>query len=744
MSAGRRRVAAVAALGASVAAAAYMRSRASARAAVKEQRAEKTAALAAAAAATATATADTGKAAVDAKGRPKRAKVAVDREFVRRLRKLLRIVLPGLWSKEGGLVVAHSAFLALRTFITIYVSRLDGAIVKAIVDRRAQVFFFRLLRWLAVAVPATYCNSMLRYLEGKIAMAFRTRLTEHSYALYMRNETYYRVLSVDSRMENPDQCLVEDVDKFTSHLSHLYSQMAKPIFDLLLISYQLFSLARRRTGESGGLKIHLPWMIGTVVVAGTFSLLRWATPPFGRMVAKEGELYGNLRAVHARLITHSEEVAMYTGEKIEESALRRAYSALVKHKNLIMRVRVPFTVLEQFLLKYVWSSAGLCMIAIPALLQQTDADAAAVATTAAAATGTGDADGGVSLLHDRDLSSDGTGDESISRRTQDFVTAKSMLVSVADAFERLMSSFKDVQELAGYTARVYDMLHVFGEVSAGRFVKASSDAGADMLGRAGEVVEGADEVRFEHVPIVTPAGDVLVRDMSISIARGQHVLISGPNGCGKSSLFRIASGLWPVRGGRLSRPARGEIFKVPQRPYLCEGTLRSQFIYPDTEDDMRARGVTDDDLARMLATVDLAYVVEREGGWDAVSEWRDVLSGGEKQRVGFARVFYHRPKFAILDECTSQVSIDTEGAMYMHAKALGVTLISVSHRPTLAKHHDWLLQFDGEGGYTYTELDATARVSMEEERTRLAKTLSDVPRLQERYAELCGILGHKS
>jgi ATP-binding cassette, subfamily D (ALD), member 3 len=97
-------------------------------------------------------------------------------------------------------------------------------------------------------------------------------------------------------------------------------------------------------------------------------------------------------------------------------------------------------------------------------------------------------------------------------------------------------------------------------------------------------------------------------------------------------------------------------------------------------------------------------ILTRVGGLDAVFDWTEVLSGGEKQRVGFARLLYHRPKFAILDECSSAISVDVEGQLYERCRALGITLFSVSHRKSLWRHHEYLLRYDGQGGYEYRPL----------------------------------------
>ena len=197
-----------------------------------------------------------------------------------------------------------------------------------------------------------------------------------------------------------------------------------------------------------------------------------------------------------------------------------------------------------------------------------------------------------------------------------------------------------------------ELTHVLKDLNSGSYersmVSNSSIADADIAPCKGLISFQDNIIKFEAVPLVTPNGDVLVRELTFEVKSGCNVLVCGPNGCGKSSLFRILGELWPSWGGKITKPPRGKLFYIPQRPYMTLGTLRDQIIYPHTYEEMKRRGHTDNDLHHYLELVQLPYLQVRERGLDAVEDWIDVLSGGEKQRIAMARLFYHNPQFAIL------------------------------------------------------------------------------------------------
>jgi ATP-binding cassette, subfamily D (ALD), peroxisomal long-chain fatty acid import protein len=331
---------------------------------------------------------------------------------------------------------------------------------------------------------------------------------------------------------------------------------------------------------------------------------------------------------------------------------------------------------EDFLIKYAWSAFGLILCSFPTFIPSIA--------------------GAAGLMETSGMGGDESSDSRERIRTGNFITNKRqdslltdilisrLMLSLADAGGRLLFSYKDLAELAGYTSRVYALLSTLHRVHADAYFPPKGQhipVEWSLADVRGTVQEAFDGVRLERVPIVAPAGQIhetgeqLIDEIDMIVHRGEHMIISGPNGVGKSSVARVIAGLWPVFRGLVSKPKRADIFYIPQRPYLSMGTLRDQIIYPDSHADMVGKDITDQELEDILKIVKLEYIPAREGGWETRKEWKDVFSGGEKQRIGMARMFYHKPQYAILDEATSAVSQDIEALMYEEAKGAGISTI---------------------------------------------------------------------
>lgn len=209
------------------------------------------------------------------------------------------------------------------------------------------------------------------------------------------------------------------------------------------------------------------------------------------------------------------------------------------------------------------------------------------------------------------------------------------------------------------------------------------------------VIESVEDSRLalEGVTLQTPRRErTLIRELTITVQPGESLMIVGASGSGKSSLLRAISGLWYAGSGRILRPPEHDLLFLPQQPYMFNGTLRGQLLYPDVD-----RHVHDARLLELLALVNLPDLAQRFGGLDAEMDWEKVLSIGEQQRLAFARVLRIQPRFAILDEATSALDATNESHLYRQLQHTSTTLVSVGHRPTILQYHQQVLELTGDG-----------------------------------------------
>jgi len=452
------------------------------------------------------------------------------------------------------------------------------------------------------------------------------------------NNRAYYQLRGSENIDNPDQRISEDVKNFTT------SSLA---FFLIALNSLVTLVAF----------IGVLWTISTLLVsimivyaiAGTIiSIL------IGRKLVRlhyqQYEKEANFRYGLVRVRDNAESIAFYSGEKREHLDLVERFAAVVKNTGWIIQRNRN---LAFFTNSYNYVALVIPLMVVAPMFMKGRFEFGVVTQAAGA--------------------------------FSQVLAAASMIIT---QFGGLSSYLAGVQRLGNLWASLDE--HDAEELRAEK-IKAE---GLD---------EGGSVVRLENLTVQTPKDlKTLVSNLSFELASHQSLLIMGPSGTGKSSVLRTIAGLWMSGSGSLERPMLVDLMFLPQRPYMVEGNLRSQLLYPYPD-----RGVDDDQIREVVKKVNLTDVLERvDNDLDRVVDWPNVLSLGEQQRVAFARLFLRQPKFAFLDEATSALDEENQAHLYELLKESGIGSISVGHRSTLIEYHDRLLQLDRSGSWQISDSES--------------------------------------
>jgi vitamin B12/bleomycin/antimicrobial peptide transport system ATP-binding/permease protein len=199
-------------------------------------------------------------------------------------------------------------------------------------------------------------------------------------------------------------------------------------------------------------------------------------------------------------------------------------------------------------------------------------------------------------------------------------------------------------------------------------------------------------LRLHDLSVTLDDGTVVINDADVVVGKNERVLVVGESGTGKSTLVRAIAGLWPWGRGEISVRRGAKLFLMPQKPYIPLGTLRRAVTYPLPS--IQADHKT---ISALMTNVGLEYLIKR---LDVDAAWDHILSGGEKQRIGFVRLLLHKPDIVVMDEATSALDpASQERLMTLVFEHLPeAAIVSIAHRPELEAFHQRKLVFEHRPG----------------------------------------------
>ncbi|WP_142781667.1 ABC transporter ATP-binding protein/permease [Agrobacterium sp. T29] len=249
----------------------------------------------------------------------------------------------------------------------------------------------------------------------------------------------------------------------------------------------------------------------------------------------------------------------------------------------------------------------------------------------------------------------------------DLMQAQNAFSSVLDGLNWFLNYYRKIMEWAAVVQRLSQFDEALNTITAAKQHKYLDQSNTKPA------------IHIENANIFSREGQRVLSNLNMHFPASGHVLLTGRSGCGKTTMLRALAGLWPYCSGQWS--ITPDAMFLPQRAYFPEETLRHVVSYPASE------VFSDDAILRALEMVGLSTLSDDLGRRTA---WSTILSGGEQQRIGFARLLLHRPQVMLLDEATSHLDTNSARSMYeVVRKTLpDCLLVAVTHQRELASVFD--------------------------------------------------------
>eukprot|EP01060_Flectonema_neradi_P032685 TRINITY_DN5245_c0_g1_i1.p1 TRINITY_DN5245_c0_g1~~TRINITY_DN5245_c0_g1_i1.p1 ORF type:complete len:1290 (+),score=243.20 TRINITY_DN5245_c0_g1_i1:78-3872(+) len=561
----------------------------------------------------------------------------------------VNLVRAGLPKGKSTRLLAITMAVIAQIGCKVQSTKLMSSMMSSVFQQDKKYLLKLIAQSVGMSFAGAFAEQVVAYLQHDTSEAMIEGLTASFTKRYLRNKNYYKMVQIDGLVTDPQQRLTTDLREFTNTTAAMIPNFVTPVLE---ISWYGYLIANMIDVQSVG-------KMGLYMVFAT-AAIRLSMPSFRRIIAKESELESLFKTSHSRVKHHSESIAFYGGGSREEELVNKRFSSLMVHSQKRLHESWKFDIVNGAVIR----EAPFC---VQWLLRNEYSRRVSDASVVS--------DGGVEL-----------------GRAQAFIF---------DSTEKIFTSMGELLKFAENLERIYGLVHRLTE-----FDEAMTRVEATGSSTSNHIVSPTGSIALSNVDVVTPTGANLVRSLSLSIDQNNSLMITGRNAIGKTSLFRVLSGLWPCPVGTVALPQNSnDVFLVPQQVFMVLGSLADQITYPERLS-MPLTEEKTSELLSLLTLVGIPYLVDRHGWEDTSKQWVYILSLGEQQRIGMARLFYHKPKFGILDECTSAVSIDVENKLYSEAKKCGITAVTISQRLALTEFHSQELNLSEEhqNGWKLTKL----------------------------------------